>query len=222
MTWSFTADSPAVGSAGSACPPAEASSARESTLPGRDMRASRTSNSVLVSPTGTPPRDSSREAGSSTTSRHARAASAGAGRAEERLSSARARSSTTGSEKGLDTKSSASRWKARSWSSSPSRAVMTMTGTSEEDLIASQRVKPSILGIITSSMTRSKGTLRRASWNARSPASPSLSPRTSKPALASSWTSASSTSGSSSTTSTCFAIDAPLPASPSATVGPIR
>ncbi len=65
-------------------------------------------------------------------------------------------------------------------------------------------------------------TVRRASWNARSPASPSLSPRTSKPALASSWTSASSTSGSSSTTSTCFAIDAPLPASPNATVGQIR
>lgn len=54
-----------------------------------------------------------------------------------------------------------------------------MTGTSEEDLIASQSVKPSILGIITSSMTRSKGSAPSAAWNARRPASPSASPRAS-------------------------------------------
>lgn len=168
MTWSFTADSPA-----------EASSARESTLPGRAMRARRTSNSVLVSPTGAPARTASREAESRTTSRQATTPAAPPRPGADLRSSARTRSRTTGSEKGLGTKSSASREKARSWSSSPSRAVRTMTGTSEEDLIASQSVKPSILGIITSSMTRSKGSAPSAAWNARRPASPSASPRAS-------------------------------------------
>lgn len=68
MTWSFMAHSPEVGSAGSMAPLAEASSPRESTRPGRSMRAASTSNSVRVSSTGTPSREASREAGSRTTS----------------------------------------------------------------------------------------------------------------------------------------------------------